>query len=82
MGSVFVVRDRVGMAHMGCPSAPYLSLGICLSCLIDLGSPLVSPLVEILLLGPSKSCLGRQRDACTWLRLVSHAWHVVVVGHA
>ena len=31
------------MAHMGHPSAPYLSLGVRLSCPIDLGSPLVSP---------------------------------------
>ena len=31
------------MAHMGRPSAPYLSLDVCLSRLIDLGSPMVSP---------------------------------------
>jgi len=82
MGSTLVIHDGVGMAHMGCPSTPYLSLGICLSRSIDLGSPLVSPLVEILLLSPSKSCLGKQRAAYAWLRLVSHARHVVVVGHA
>ena len=40
---MFVVRDGVGMAYMGCPFAPYLSLGIFLSCSIDLGSPMVSP---------------------------------------
>ena len=43
MGSVLVVRDRVVMAHMGCPSAPYPSLSIHLSQLIDSGGPLVSP---------------------------------------
>jgi len=30
------------MAYMGCPFAPYLSLGIFLSYSIDLGSPMVS----------------------------------------
>ena len=40
---MLVIRDRVGMAHMGCPSGPYLSLGVRLSRPIDSGSPLVSP---------------------------------------
>ena len=38
--SSFVTESVV--AHMGRPSAPYLSLGIRLSHLIDLGSTLVS----------------------------------------
>jgi len=41
-GPVLVVHDRVGMAHMGHPFAPYLSLGVFLSCSIDFGSPIVS----------------------------------------
>ena len=40
---MLIVHDRVGMAHMGHPFAPYLSLGVLLSRLIDLGSPMVSP---------------------------------------
>ena len=43
MGSMLVVHDRVGMAHMRRPSTPYLSLGIRLSRPIDPRSPLVSP---------------------------------------
>ena len=43
LGSVLVVHDGVGMAHMGHPFAPYLSLGARLSRPIDSGSPLVSP---------------------------------------
>ena len=43
MGSVSVIRDGVGIAHMGHPFALYLSLGICLSRWIDSGSLLVSP---------------------------------------
>ena len=39
----FVIHDGDGMAHMGRPTAPYLSLDSCLSCPIDLGSPSVSP---------------------------------------
>jgi len=39
---MLVVRDRVGMAHMGRPFAPYLSLDVFLSRSIDLGSPMVS----------------------------------------
>ena len=70
------------MVHMGHPSAPYLSLGIRLSRPIDLGSPLVSPLMEIPLLVPCKSCLGRQRAVCVRLHLVFYAQHAVVVGHA
>ena len=40
---MLVVHDGVGVAYMGCPFAPYLSLGVFLSCSIDLGSPMVSP---------------------------------------
>ena len=40
---MLVVHDVVDMAHMGCPFAPYLSLCVFLSHLIDLGSPMVSP---------------------------------------
>ena len=40
---MLVVHDKVGMAYMGHPFAPYLSLGVFLSCSIDLGSPMVSP---------------------------------------
>ena len=40
---MLVIHDGVGMAHMGRPTAPYLSLGGCLSRPIDSGSPLVSP---------------------------------------
>ena len=43
MGSALVVRDGVGVACMGRPSAPYLSLGVRLSHPIDSGSLLVSP---------------------------------------
>ena len=43
MGSTFIIRDGVGVAYMGRPFAPYLSLGIRLSRPIDSGSPLVSP---------------------------------------
>ena len=39
---MLVVHDGVGMAHMGRPFAPYLSLSIFLSRSIDLGSPMVS----------------------------------------
>ena len=40
---MLVVRDEVGMAYMGRPFAPYLSLGVFLSRSIALGSPMVSP---------------------------------------
>ena len=40
---MLVVRDGVGMAYMGRPFAPYLSLSGFLSRSIDLGSPMVSP---------------------------------------
>ena len=40
---MLVVRDGVGVAYMGRPFAPYLSLGVFLSYSIDLGSPMVSP---------------------------------------
>ena len=80
MGSVFVIRDGVGMAHMGHPSTPYLSLGISPEPSNRLRKPVGLSLAEIPLLGPSKSCLGRRRAACAWLRLVSCAQHAVVVG--
>ena len=40
---MLVVRDAVGMAYMGRPFAPYLSLDVFLSHSINLGSPMVSP---------------------------------------
>ena len=40
---MLIIRDGVSMAYMGRPFAPYLSLGVFLSRLIDLGSPMVSP---------------------------------------
>ena len=40
---MLVVHDEVSMAHMGHPSAPYLSLDVRLSCWIDSESLLVSP---------------------------------------
>ena len=40
---MLVICDGVGVAYMGCPFTPYLSLGVFLSRLIDLGSPMVSP---------------------------------------
>jgi hypothetical protein len=43
MGSVLVIHVGVSVARMGCPSTPYLSLSVHLSCPIDSGSPLVSP---------------------------------------
>ena len=39
----FVIHDGDGMAHMGHPTAPYLSLGSHLSRPIDSRSSLVSP---------------------------------------
>ena len=43
MGSVSVIRDRVGIACMGHPTSPYLSLSTRLSCSIDSGSLLFFP---------------------------------------
>ena len=40
---MLVVRDGVGMAYMGHPFAPYLSLGVFLSCSINLGGLIFSP---------------------------------------
>ena len=79
-GPVLVVRDRVGMAYMGRPFAPYLSLDVFLSCSIDLGSPMVSPSEDPVVLGFFKSRLRRQRVACMWWRFGSYAHRVVVVG--
>ena len=36
--------------------------------------------MEILLVGPPKPYLGRRRVICVWLRLISYARVVVVVG--
>ena len=43
MGSVFVIRDGVGIARMGHPTAPYPFLDSRPSHLIDLGDQLASP---------------------------------------
>ena len=40
---MLIASDEVGLAYMGRPFAPYLSLGAFLSHSIDLGSPMVSP---------------------------------------
>ena len=79
MGSVSVIRDGVGIAHMGHPTAPYLSLQSPEPS-DQLRWPVGLSLMEILLVGPSKPCLGRRRVICIRLRLVSCAWVVVVVG--
>ena len=50
---MLVVHDGVGMAYMGRPFAPYLSLGVFLSHSIDLGSPMVSPGGDLVLGFPS-----------------------------
>ena len=55
---MLVVCDGVGMAYMGRPFAPYLSLGVFLSHSINLGSPMVSPGGDPVVLGFFKSCLG------------------------
>ena len=80
-GPVLVVRDGVGMAYMGRPFAPYLSLGVFLSRSINLGSPMVSPGGDPVVLGFSKSCLGMRRAAYVRWRFGSHARRAVVVGH-
>ena len=48
---MLVVRDGVGMACMGHPFAPYLSLSVFLSHSINLGSPMVSPSGDLVCLG-------------------------------
>ena len=69
------------MACMGCPFAPYLSLGVILSRSIDLGSPMVSPGGDPVL-GFSMSRLGMRRAACVQWRFGSYARLAVVVGRA
>ena len=63
---MFVVHDGVSMAHMGRPFAPYLSLGIFLSCSIDLGSPMVFPGEDPIVFGffhvPPRKAEGRLRE--------------------
>ena len=62
---MLIVHDGVGMAYMGHPFAPYLSLGVFLSHSINLGSPMVSPSGDPIVLGFFKSCLGgRELPAC------------------
>ena len=64
-GPMLVVRDRVGVGYMGRPFASYLSLGVFLSCSINLGSPMVSPGRDPIL-GLSKSRLGMRRATYVW----------------
>ena len=78
---MFVVHDGVDMAHMGHPSAPYLSLGIRLSHPIDSGSRWSLLDRDPIVLGLSKSHLGRQRAAYAWWHFVSRARRAVMVGH-
>jgi len=40
---MLVICDGVGVAYKQCPFTPYLSLGVFLSRLVALGSPMVSP---------------------------------------
>jgi hypothetical protein len=61
---MLVIHDGVGMAYMGCPFAPYLSLSVFLSHSIDLGRSMVSPSGDPILGFFSKSCLGMRRVAC------------------
>ena len=66
MGSVLVIHDGVSMAHMGHPSAPYLSLGVRLSRSIDLGSPMVSPGGDpVVWVFPSPAWEGRGLPTCS-----------------
>ena len=74
-----IVRDRVGIAYMGRPFAPYLSLGVFLSRSIDLGSLMISPGGDPIL-GFSKSRLGKRRATYVQWRFGSCARHAVVVG--
>ena len=62
---MLVVHDGVSMANMGRPFAPYLSLGVFLSRLINLGSPMVSPGGDLVLgffLSPACGC--RELPVC------------------
>ena len=62
---MLVVRDGTGMAYMGRPFAPYLSLGVFLSRSVDLGSPMVSPGGDpIVWVFPSPAWGGREPPAC------------------
>ena len=78
---MLVVRDRVSMAYMGHPFAPYLSSVFILSDSIDSEGPTVSPGGD-LILGFSRSGLGKRGAACVRWRFGSCAWHAVVVGCA
>ena len=69
------------MAHMGRPSAPYLSLGVFLGRSIDLGSPMVSPGGDpVVWVFPSPAWGGGEppeRGGALFLA----PGHAVVVGH-
>ena len=61
---MLVVRDGVGVAYMGHPFAPYLSLDVFLSRSIDLGSPMVSPGGDLVVwVFPSPAWEGREPPA-------------------
>ena len=63
---MLIVHDGVGVAYMGRPFAPYLSLGVFfLSRSIDLGSPMVSPGGDpIVWVFPSPTWGGGELPAC------------------
>ena len=78
---MLVVRDRVGMAHMGRPFAPYLSLDVFVSRSIDLGSPMVSlgqRSRSWAFLSPAWEGRGPPARGDALFLVLSHA---VVVGH-
>ena len=61
---MLVIRDGVGMAYMGHPFASYLSLGVFLGRLIDLGSPMVPPGGDsVVWVFPSPAWGGREPPA-------------------
>ena len=78
---MLIVHDRVGVAHLGRPSAPYLSLGVRLSHPIDFRKPIGLSWQRSRCLGLSMSRWGRWRAAYARWHLVSHTWCAVVVGH-
>ena len=78
---MLVIRDGVGMAYMGRPFAPYLSLGVFLSRLIDFRKPDGLSWRRSHVLGFSKSRLGKRRAAYMRWRFGSCVWSAVVVGH-
>ena len=77
---MLIVHDGVGMAYMGHPFAPYLSLSVFLSRSIDLGSLMVSPGGDPIL-GFSKSRLGIQGATYGRWHFGSYTRCAVVVGH-